>query len=1062
MKENLLIVLYIILFSVSISTFGQQINTPTLIYQEGHFNVKDYAKELNGVTEVNHLYQDKEGIIWIGTLHGLFFYDGYEIKPITDIFPTATMSYVTSIIEDENGNIWYGQEKLYLYNKKENSLKDFNLTNYETNTTIEKIVLLDKNTLWLCTNKSEILAFDIPKKTSQKVNFPIKTTINKVVSLDSKTFGLATDTGFWLYDSEKEVFFLDNQIPNTTNSLEVRDIIKDKNEIWLATNQGLFNYKNNNWTIYSFNQQININTTTKKDVDNIYHIVKDKKGVIWIASYYEGISLFYPTTNEFASYIPTNSAHNDLVVKQYNDLFLDQLGHIWLVNSTVGFYRIDANNLSLRRIYRELGQEKTLAAEMIWDVAEDSRGNIWVGTAHYETSGLSKYTNKWNFLTNYRYNKDDKKSLSHNAVYAILEDKQKKLWLGTENGLNLFNYETNNFDYFKPPNSSKAALKIWNIYQTRDDKIWLASYGGLQEFDYKTKNFKIYQHDSTSTSLQSNRVWLIYEDLKNDMWIGMYPNGLDRFDRDTETFEHMIFFGSDGQKMEGIIPISIFEDQNQKLWLITMGEGIFSYNRAKNKWIPFSKDIPDKNCMTAVKDAKNRIWISSTKEVFLFIPEEEKITRFSDKKMFLDAGASSISGTVCKDGRIIFGSDGGLVAFDPDSVVKINVQQNTKIKLRLLQINGGLDTTKLVLEGGIYQPKKLILEAGNNSFNVEFTAIHHQDINDIDLSYKLEGYNKEWIKLNPNNKRMSFTNIPPDEYRLIIKAKNSITNQEDILYLPVSVIPEFYQTWWFYFTIVFLIVLVFLLLCYIILITRKANTQLEYFLVTEKEQKEQISKANTQLESFLVLEKEQKEQISILRNNLKHQVVNDLPLLTKIASFSLKKLKKKEGQETFLKYQAQISALNKTYNVLLRDGTKAELDDAFLLQLCESTCDSYDGQDIEVETQTNISYQILNTIDIIQDLIIELVRNAVKYAFEFRIKERKIIISFQKDKNDFIWLDYQDTGVGITEGFKDDSQGMSFFKECAVENTFVCQNRSEGGMHIKICIKKSFLNNPEV
>ncbi|WP_338793344.1 two-component regulator propeller domain-containing protein [Bernardetia sp. MNP-M8] len=1019
--------------------WGQKTVKPILIAQKGQFNVRGYERELNDITEIRCLHQDKEGILWLGTLYGLYFYDGYEIKPITRLFPKAIMSYVSAITEDKDGNIWYGNSKLHFYNKKQYSLEEIDLEE-GNELLITKLFFINPNTLWVTTAKNGILSIDISNKNLSSTNFPIQDKkIHDVAYLTSDILWVATDSGLWEYSLKKKVFS-QVKIDFLKEDLKVRDILKDNNQIWLATNQGLLKNSNNQWKLYSFNEQVEKKQNEKIDIDNITTIQQDQDGRLWMANYYEGISLFYPKENKFFNYTPTTSSHIDIKQRNYNDMLVDKLGHTWIATSSA-LYRIDANNITIRRFYRELDNSltlSTLSSEQIWEIHEDSNKNIWVGTAHYKTSGLTQYDSNWNFVANYRPSEENSKNISGREIYAILEDRQNRLWVGTGLGINLFHPKTKTFSQFYPPNPSSSALIIWNIYQTKDDKLWFASYDGLQQFDYDKREFKIYRPDSTANSL-ANKVWLIYEDLKSDMWIGMYPNRLYRFDRKTETFEHMKFVDAKGKQINKIIPISIFEDKNKKLWLITMGEGIFYFDRTSNRWKPFLGNIPDKKCMTAVKDKKGRVWISANKETFLFIPEKEEIIRFNGRKM-LSNGANAISGTLRENGEVVFGNHGEFVTFHPDSLM---MDKNVDIYLKLLHVNAGRDSSNMELKGGLYNPQHLILEKGINSFTIEFTAIHYQEKEEVRLSYYLEGYSNDTLGISPDNKRISFINVPPGHYTLIIRAKDNIGGAEATLTLPVTIKAEFYQTWWFYALLISSMVISFFSLLTAFLIKSKKN---------------------------VVIDK-QKKEIEILQDSLEHDLDNDVLIIQRAGKFHIKDLLKKENQNLFENLQSSLLAIANYYvfiNRLSRSKSNIEvkelLDDISMNILKKYNYESI----IDVKTKSNLDAKIKGERSAIRKVVVciaELIRNTLKYAFpkEFlennQIKPTINIKLFKEEGSVFIV--YTDNGKGFSEDLSKYSnksalrngRGLKILKDVSYEEDFIWKNREEGGILVQLKLK---------
>lgn len=64
----------------------------------------------------NHMYQDREGYMWYGTIDGLCRDDGYSVETFTSrSYPALANNYILHITEDTEGHLWLGtQNGVYL------------------------------------------------------------------------------------------------------------------------------------------------------------------------------------------------------------------------------------------------------------------------------------------------------------------------------------------------------------------------------------------------------------------------------------------------------------------------------------------------------------------------------------------------------------------------------------------------------------------------------------------------------------------------------------------------------------------------------------------------------------------------------------------------------------------------------------------------------------------------------------------------------------------------------------------------------------------------------------
>ncbi len=109
--------------------------------------------------------------------------------------------------------------------------------------------------------------------------------------------------------------------------------------------------------------------------------------------------------------------------------------------------------------------------------------------------------------------------------------------------------------------------KIHCILQDNKGWMWIGTSQGVCRFD--GYHFTVFKHNSEdSTSLEGDLVRTIYEDHKGQLWIGTENGGLNKFNREKETFEHF-FFHRDPAVLKNVKIISIQEDKDGNLWVCT-------------------------------------------------------------------------------------------------------------------------------------------------------------------------------------------------------------------------------------------------------------------------------------------------------------------------------------------------------------------------------------------------------------------------------------------------------------------------------------------------------------
>ncbi|BHH83100.1 two-component regulator propeller domain-containing protein [Desulforhopalus sp. 52FAK] len=251
----------------------------------------------------------------------------------------------------------------------------------------------------------------------------------------------------------------------------------------------------------------------------------------------------------------------------------DRLGYVWF-GSEDGLLRYDG--YEFKEFIYNPDDINSLSSNLIYALLEDHNGMLWIGTVG---GGLNKYNPKTGTFTRYTHDPDDPKSLSHNGVISLLEDSKNRIWVGTEGGgLNLFDSKSETFvRYRHDPNDEQSISfdSMWHLYEDKKGLIWIGTYGGgLNILDPDTGKFTSYRYDaSDETSISSDVVGSILEDSRGNIWVGGI-NGLNLFSSKTKSFTRFIHDPDNPLSIGHNHIWDILEDDNGDLWFGSFGGGL--------------------------------------------------------------------------------------------------------------------------------------------------------------------------------------------------------------------------------------------------------------------------------------------------------------------------------------------------------------------------------------------------------------------------------------------------------------------------------------------------------
>jgi ligand-binding sensor domain-containing protein/signal transduction histidine kinase len=503
-----------------------------------------------------------------------------------------------------------------------------------------------------------------------------------------------TGDGLNRYDGQTVTVF--RHEPDRTGSLSdnlVRSIFEDnRGVLWIGTDNGLNRYEPATGNFTAFMHSESDPGSISNNVINM--IFQDRQGRLWVGTDY-GLNLFETEQNRFTLYYNPEDrvAPARRVVRC---MAQDADGILWL-GTEGGLQLLDPQTGTFLKEYKKLNISYLRSRLAIYSILISHNHEVWIGSSN----GVVRFDEENRVMRSYHQappgvdlqsdlkrggkfvetgdpgHQEEAGGLSNNQVNVIFQDSLNLIWVGTSNGLNLFDSKNERFFYYQhDPNQANSLSSdvINTMTQDRSGLMWVMTENGVNKFDLAIGFFKTFQNNpKDNNSLQDNNVFSILEDSKGTLWVGNLK-GLDRIDRQHQRIYHYTYSPFDMRSISKGNITCLLEDREGLLWIGTSSGGLSRYNAQTDDFtrfthVPLNEESLTNNIVGALYEDRNgNLWIG-TGEGYL---NRLDASRLQYTHYLLETGSQetqpkNVIRTITQDskGKIWVGTAYGLYSLDP-------------------------------------------------------------------------------------------------------------------------------------------------------------------------------------------------------------------------------------------------------------------------------------------------------------------------------------------------------------------------------------------------------------
>ena len=374
---------------------------------------------------------------------------------------------------------------------------------------------------------------------------------------------IGTYSGLNRYDGHE--FKVYTNTPNDSNSISnnlITAIAEDReNRLWVGTSEGLNLYQRANETFVKIH-----------DIENAYvtAVAVDSIGNVWVGTS-NGLhvmkgssSLEFTSSSNFTNNLPASSA-------QITHIYTQVSGVVWLSS-----YASSSNTSTLHKI--DIESESALEAITVQgkvnSVAFNKQNLLYVAT----DQGLLIYNIESNRFSNDVFPESIKKG----EITSLEYSSKSELWIGTQkHGAFIFTEESGEVHWLTNLEGFPKSISDNHVTQIIEDKqnnIWLSTFvNGTNFYNPSYSNFAHVKKSGKFPDFPSNKV-IGFESLNNKLYFGTYDAGLGVLDELTKTVKNFAPNATEENSFPSLMVSDLLATSSDTLWIGTVGSGLVKMN----------------------------------------------------------------------------------------------------------------------------------------------------------------------------------------------------------------------------------------------------------------------------------------------------------------------------------------------------------------------------------------------------------------------------------------------------------------------------------------------------
>jgi signal transduction histidine kinase/DNA-binding response OmpR family regulator/ligand-binding sensor domain-containing protein len=744
--------------------------------------------------------------MWLGTLDGLFRYDGHRLLRFRSGVDTPDLlmdNEITCLAEDGKGRLLIGTNKgINVLDMSTYNMSSFDREELRGRDVRCIHVLSSDGSIWVgLDNRLYRYNSDLSLKNDYGETLPADGVNSMYEDSGGNLWIMIWEKGLFKYIPGEDKFVEFPPIGSSNNPFRVYE--DSKHNYWIGTwGNGLFRF----FPDAADDEKYRPVPIAKHDSGvyetNFFSIVQDDNyGYIWLVSYSGLYVLKYEDDDRIGNVDVAG------MIGEANNIFSEMIkdrdGNLWVGTFSEGAFMINFDEPSITNLALETIKSRTGITPNITVLHQDAEGDVWINQNRWGFGVWNAATGNVKFYQDYPALRD-LLPLNELSCIADVGNEESEIWLGTMNNPSIYVVKKQRddielVDVIDLETINSDAGNPRKIFLDRRKNIWITTTTSLfvKLFD---------RDDIIHVSSSMSEITDITEDGRGDIWISSRNSGIYKVNKRLVAENY--------STKDCALPSdnigAICADITGRVWIGT-GEGaviVHDILTGEFKDISSTFHATGGSIFNIVTDNHGHIWISTNKRIIEFNPENTAVKEYSgtDDDVLVN---SFLVNSYFKNtaGEIMYGGNRGISIFSPT----VNLLQQAKepevrisdVKIDNVSIFSGNDNFRYDMAA-----RSLVFAPGDKNIEIDFSALNYENPEKMRYAYKMSDVDDDWVWVS-NRDFAVYNRLKRGHYTFNVRAmdENGMWSSA-ITRLEIYKRPAFYESWWAWLVYILLSVMI--------------------------------------------------------------------------------------------------------------------------------------------------------------------------------------------------------------------------------------------------------------